>query len=183
MPLAPVFVAVRTAGQEPGTLTASVTDAVHRVDPELPVADVRTLEGRTAGALAAQRFALWLFQAFAALSLTLAAAGVYGLLSYVVRQRRKELGIRVALGARRANLWNMIVADALKMAALGALCSLVMIPVGGSLLRGFLFNVNAFDPYTIGGALGALLGVAVVASLGPALVATKCDPAVALRED
>lgn len=179
----PVFYAVRTSGVDAGAVGVSAAAAVHSVDADLPVADLRTLDRRTAGALASQRFALWLFQAFAALALALAAAGVYGLLAYVVRQRRKELCIRVALGASRANLWRMIVVDGLKMAAIGALCCAVLIPVGGSLLRGFLFNVAAFDPVTIAGSLAALVAVAVVSSLAPALSATRSDPAQALRED
>ncbi len=180
---APVFFAVRTRGVDAASVTAAVTTAVHAVDPELPLADVRTLEGRTAGALASKRLALWLFQAFAGLALALAAAGIYGLLAYIVRQRRKELGIRIALGASRSNLWRMIVKDGLRMAAAGALCCMLLIPVAGSLLRSFLFNVDAYDPTTIVGALAALLAVALVASLGPANAATRSDPARALRED
>jgi predicted lysophospholipase L1 biosynthesis ABC-type transport system permease subunit len=178
-----VFYAVRSNSTDPATLTAAVTAAVHAVDPEVPLADIRTLERRTGGALASRRFALWLFQAFAALALVLSAAGVYGLLAYVVKQRRKELGIRAALGASRADLWTMILADGLKMAAAGALCCLLLIPLGGSLLQTFLYNVKAFDLITIAGAPAALLTVAFLASLGPARSATRSDPSMALRED
>src|SRR6185369_16329760 len=124
-----------------------------------------------------------LFQSFAALALVLAAAGIYGLLAYIVQQRRKELGIRVALGASRADLWKMILSDGLKMASAGAFCCLLLIPVGGSLLQAFLFNVKSLDLATIAGAPAALLTVAFLASLGPARSATQSDPAVALRED
>src|SRR5882757_7310575 len=110
------------------------------VDPELALADIRTLEVRAVGALASRRFALWLFQAFAGLALVLAATGIYGLLAYIVQQRRKELGIRVALGASRVDLWKMVLSDGLKMASAGALCCLVLIPLGGSLLQTFLYN-------------------------------------------
>jgi predicted permease len=178
-----VFFAVRAAGIEPAGLTSAVAEAVHQVDPELPLADIRTLERRAAAALAARRFALWLFQTFAVLALVLAAAGIYGLLAYVVRQRRKELGIRVALGARRADLLTMVLADGLKMAAAGAACSLLLIPAGGWLLRAFLYNVGAFDPFTIVGAPLALLTVAFVASVAPAVAASRSDPALALREE
>jgi predicted permease len=180
---ASVFFAVRSSGIDARSLTSAITSAVHSVDPELPLADIRTLERRSAGALAARRFALWLFQAFAALALVLAAAGVYGLLAYVVRQRRKELGIRVALGARRSDLWTMILSDGLKMAIAGAICALLLIPVGGWLLQAFLYNVRAFDLFTLVGAPAVLLGVAFLASLGPALSATRSDPALALREE
>lgn len=178
-----VFFAVRSAQADPATLTAAITSAVQAVDPDLPLADVRTLERRAAGALASRRFALWLFQAFAGLSLALAAAGIYGLLAYVVRQRRKELSIRVALGASRGSLWTMVLSDGLKMAGAGALGCLLLIPLGGSLLQAFLYNVKAFDPITLVGAPAALLAIAFLASLGPAHAATRSDPARALRED
>jgi macrolide transport system ATP-binding/permease protein len=179
-----VFFAVRSAGGlDPATLTASVTSAVHAVDPELPLSDIRTLDTRAAAAMASRRFALWLFQAFAALALMLSAAGIYGLLAYVVRQRRKELGIRVALGANRADLWTMVLGDGVKMAAAGAIVCLGLIPLGGSLLRAFLYNVRAFDLITMAGAPAALLIVAILASLGPARSAMRSDPSLALRED
>jgi macrolide transport system ATP-binding/permease protein len=178
-----VFFAVRSTGVDPTTLTSSITAAVHAADPELPLANIRTLERRAAAALGSRRFALWLFQAFAVLALILAAAGIYGLLAYVVRQRRKELSIRAALGASRADLWTMVLADGLKMAGAGTIGCLLLIPLGGSLLQSFLYNVKAFDPFTVVGAPLALLAVSVLASLGPARSATRSDPSLALRED
>jgi putative ABC transport system permease protein len=133
--------------------------------------------------MAARRFALWLFQSFALLALVLAAAGIYGLLAYIVQQRHKEIGIRVALGATRTQLWKMVLSDGLKMAVTGAFCCLLLIPLGGSLLHGFLYNVKAFDLLTMVGAPAALLAVAIFASLGPARTAMRSDPALALRED
>ena len=117
------------------------------------------------------------------IALVLSAAGVYGLLAYVVRQRRKELSIRVALGASRRDLWTMVVADGIRMAVGGALCCLVLIPLGGSLLEAFLFDVKSSDPMTLALTPLALLTVTAAASLGPALSATRSDPALALRED
>jgi predicted permease len=182
-PFTQVFFAIRSGGPDPASLTASAVAAVHAVDSELAVADVRTLERRTAGALAARRFAMSLFEAFAALALVLAAAGIYGLLAFVVQQRRKELVIRVALGARRGTLARMIVGDGLKMAGAGAICSLILIPIGGVLLQSFLYNVKAWDLITIAGAPFVLLCAAILASVGPARSATRSDPALALRED
>jgi macrolide transport system ATP-binding/permease protein len=170
-------------GIAPASLTSAVTAAVHAVDPDLPLAEVRRLEGRASAALASRRFALWLFQAFAVLALVLSAAGIYGLLAYIVRQRRKELSIRVALGARRTQLWRMVLSDGMKMASIGALCCLVLIPLGGSLLQTFLYNVKAFDLVTVAGAPAALLIVAFLASLAPARSAMRSDPSQALRED
>lgn len=179
----PVFYVVRSSGVAPAALTSAVTAAVHRVDPDLPLAEVRTLENRAAGALAARRFALWLFQAFALLALALSAAGIYGLLAYIVRQRRKELSIRVALGASRAGLWRMVLGDGLRMAAIGALACMALVPFGGRLMQAFLYNVKAFDFVTILGAAAALLAAATLASLGPAWSAMRSDPASALREE
>jgi predicted permease len=178
-----VFVAVRASSGDPAALTSAVTAAVHGVDPDLPLADIRTLERRAAVVLAPRRFALWLFQAFAGLSLLLAAAGIYGLLAYIVRQRRKELGIRAALGASPGDLWRMVFADGLRMAGAGAIACLLLAPVGGWLLRSFLFNVRAFDPLTITGAPAVLLAMALVACIGPARAAWRSNPSVALRED
>jgi predicted permease len=178
-----VSFAVRTARVDPASLTGAVTAAGHAVDPDLPRADVRTLESHAAAALAARRFAMWLLQAFAALALVLAASGIYGLLAYVVRQRRKELSIRVALGASRTALGTMVLSDGLRMAAAGATCCLLLTPLGGSLLQVFLYNVKSYDLVTIVGAPLALVGSALLASLGPAWSATRTDPAQALRED
>jgi macrolide transport system ATP-binding/permease protein len=179
----PAFFVVRSAGVAPASLTSAVTAAVQAVDTDLPLAEVRTLEGRASAALASRRFALWLFQAFALLALVLAAAGIYGLLAYIVRQRRRELSIRVALGASRAGLWRMVLGDGLRMAAIGALACVVLVPFGGRLLQAFLYNVKAFDLPTVFGAAGALLAAALLASLGPAWSAVRSDPAMALREE
>jgi len=177
-----LFFAVRTS-VDPASLTPAVTAAVHGVDPELALDEIRTLESRADSALAGRRFALWLFQSFAILALALAAAGIYGLLAYAVQQRHKELGIRAALGASRMDLSKMILSDGLKMAAAGACFCLLLIPLGGSLLRAFLYNVKAFDVWTIVAAPAVLLTVSLLASLGPARSATRSDPACALRED
>jgi putative ABC transport system permease protein len=178
-----VFVAVRGAGVDPASLTSAVAAAVHAVDPDLPLADVRTLEQRVAGALAARRFALSLLESFAALALVLSAAGVYALLAYLVQQRRKELGVRAALGATRADLARLILGDGLKLAAAAAGLSLVTIPIAGWLMQAFLYQVRPLDAFTIAGAPAALLCAALLASLGPARTATRGDPAMVLRED
>jgi predicted lysophospholipase L1 biosynthesis ABC-type transport system permease subunit len=175
--------AVRAARVDPASLAGTVTAAVHAVDPDLPLAGIRTLESHAAAALAARRFATWLLQAFAVLALVLAASGIYGLLAYVVRQRRKELSIRVALGASRAALGTMVLSDGLKMAGAGGICCLLLTPLGGSLLQAFLYNVKPYDIAALVGAPLALIGSALLASLGPAWSATRTDPARALRED
>ena len=178
-----VFFVVRSNDVNPLSLVAAVTNAVHAVDPGLALAEVRSLESRSTSALASRRFALCLLQSFAVLGLGLAAAGIYALLAYLVQQRRKELGIRVALGANNWMLWSMILRDGLRIAAGGALVCLTLIPFGGSLLQVFLYNVKAFDPLTVAGVPVLLFGVAVLASLGPAWSAMRSDPAITLRDD
>lgn len=183
-PFLRVFFAVRVlAGQDPAKYAAAVTEAVHAVDSELPVADLRTLERHSEGAMAGARLALWLFETFAALGLLLAAAGIYGLLAYLVQQRRKEFGIRAAMGASRSMLWRMIVADSLKISAAGSALCAVLIPVAGKLLKALLYNVTAFDLWTIVGAIASLMAISLAASLSPAWTAMRCDPASALRDE
>src|SRR5262249_55661839 len=155
----------------------------HAADPELAVADIRTLERRADEALAARRFAMSLFEAFAVLALVLATAGIYGLLAYVVQRRRQEPAPRLSLGAPRAHLARLVLADGVKLAGAGALLCLLLIPAGATLLKAFLYNVRPFDLFTIAGAPALLLGATILASVGPARVATRSDPATALRED
>jgi hypothetical protein len=178
-----VFFAVRTTSPNPLSITPAVGAAVHSVDSELALANIQSLENRAEAATASRRFALWLLQAFAALALILAAAGIYALLAYIVQQRSKELGIRAALGASRRDLWTMILSDGMKLTSAGVLGSIVIIPFGGSLMQRFLYNVKSFDLPTITGTSIALLAVAVLASLAPARAAMRSDPARTLRED
>jgi putative ABC transport system permease protein len=175
-------VAVKTA-RDPLSLAAEVKRAMAAVDPELPMAKVRTLADHASQAMAARRFALWLFQAFAALAIGLAAVGVYGLLAYWVVQRRKELGIRMALGATRGGLWRSVVAGGVRLAAIGAFCAAVTIPIAGRLLGSMLYGVTPTDTAVLVGAPITLIAVAAVASLGPAWSATRADPASSLRHD
>jgi predicted lysophospholipase L1 biosynthesis ABC-type transport system permease subunit len=179
-----VYFAVRVRdGVDPASLRRAVTDAVHAADSELALSDIRTLEARTAAALAARRFALLLFQAFAVLALMLAGAGIYALLAYIVEQRSKESGIRVALGATPASLCALVLGDCLKMAAAGGILCAILIPAGGRFIQSFLFNVKALDPITLAAVPAILLLVAMLASLGPARSAMRTDPASALRND
>lgn len=175
-------VAIETT-RDPLSLAAEVKRAMAAVDPELPMARVRTLADHAAQAMASRRFALWLFQAFAALAIGLAAVGVYGLLAYWVVQRRKELGIRMALGATRGGLWRLVVTGGVRLAAIGAVCAAVTIPLAGGLLKSMLYGVTSTDTVALIGAPLALIAVAAIASLGPAWSATRADPASSLRHD
>ena len=153
------------------------------VDPELAVADVRTLERHASAALASRRFALSLFESFAVLALVLAAAGIYGLLAYIVQQRRKEFGIRAALGAGRASIRRVVLLDGLRMASGAVLLCLLLMPIAARSLQAFLYNVGTYDLFTMTATPAALLVVSILASLSPAWSAARNDPSVALRED
>ena len=136
------------------------------------MADIRTMDTIVNAALAERRFALWLFEAFAVLALALAAVGIYGLLAYLVEQRRKELGIRMALGASRGTMLRWSWATARVWAASGVIVGLLVTPLAGKALVSFLYGVGTADPVSLIGAATAILMVALLASLVPALLAS-----------
>ncbi len=154
---------------------------VTSIDPDLPVFDVRPLEAIAADAVATERFALLLFGLFAALALGLSVVGIYGVLAYTVAQRLPEFGVRVALGARPAQLLEMVLAQGARLAAIG-----IVLGAGASILasrwiRGLLFGVQPFDPATLA-AVAVLFGlVALAACLIPARRAARVDPLTAIR--
>lgn len=173
---------VRTNG-DPLAMASPAAGALHAIDPELPMADIRTMDTIVAAALAERRFALWLFEAFALLALLLAAVGIYGLLAYLVEQRRKELGIRMALGANRAAIVRMVLSDGARLCAAGVVAGLVLVPVAGRGLASFLYGVRATDAFSLLAASCLILLVALAASLVPAWSAARCHPMSALREE
>ena len=176
----PMTWVVRTA-VSPLTLSAAVQKQIHEADGQLAVAHVRAMDGVVSEALARQDFNMTLLTVFAAIALLLAAIGVYGMLSYSVQQRAQEIGIRMALGAQRADVRRMVVGEGMKLAGLG-----IAIGVAGALglarvLTALLYGVKAYDPVTFA-SVAAVLGVtALVACWIPASRATRVDPLVALR--
>lgn len=166
---------------EPGSLLPSVREAVRQVDKAQPVAEVREMEQIVSEAAAQPRFNSLLLGIFASMALLLAAAGIYGVMSYAVTQRTHEIGVRVALGAQTRDVLRLIVGQCLRLTlaglALGIVCAFAMTRIMATLLYG----VKPTDPWTyIGGALLFIL-VALLACYVPARRATKIDPLVALR--
>lgn len=160
-----------------------VREAVRGIDPELALFGVEPLEVTISGTLAERRFTMLVLAAFALAALTLAAIGVYGVLSYAVAQRTREIGIRVALGADLARVRRLVLSDGGRLAAVGVALGLAGALALGRVMRSLLYGIGATDPATFAG-VAALLGVvALVACWLPARRAAQVDPVEALRAD
>ncbi len=181
-PIRAMTLVVKTAAA-PSTLTASVRGAIRQLDPNLPVADVRPMTEVVGAALSTPRFTSALLSMFAILALTLSAVGIYGVLSYVVSRRTREIGIRVAIGADRGRVLRMVLASGLGLAIIGVVTGLVAALALTRLLSGLLHGVTPEDPATFVAVAGALVAVALAASLAPAWRATRVDPVVALKSE
>jgi len=171
---------VRTA-LNPIAVAAAVRGEVNALDKDQPVSDVRTLEQVVGEAVGPQRFAMMLLGTFAALALVLASVGIYGVMAYLVSQRTREIGIRMALGANRDNVLGMVVGQALVLAVIGAAIGLAGALGLTHLLSSLLYSVRPTDPLTFMLVSFVLVGVSVFASYIPARRATKVDPMAALR--
>ena len=165
------------------SLQESIRGAVQSVDPNLPVFDVHTMDNIVSESLASRRFALQLMGLFAATALVLAALGIYGVMAYFVSQRVREIGIRMAVGAGRADVLKLVVSRGMLLAVIGAAIGVVASLLATRLISGMLFGVSAYDPLTIVAFAAILTGAAMAANYFPARRAAKVDPMVALRYD
>jgi predicted permease len=168
-------------GPDPGTLVAELREAVWGIDPGQSIYHAATMETMLRATLADRRFALVLVGAFAALSLVLAAVGLFGLISFTVTQRTRELGIRVALGARRGQIAGLVLRDGVLLGAGGVGVGLLAALLSSRALVGLLYGVAATDPLTYGVLATLMLAVVAVASWLPARRAARRDPVEALR--
>ena len=171
---------VRTS-VDPLSLATSVRNTVWAVDKDQPVANVDSMEHIVAGAVARQRFSTLLLALFAGVALVLAAVGIYGVMSYSVAQQTREIGVRIALGARRSDVLKMTVKQGLKLVGVGLTCGLVVALVLTRVMASLLFGISATDPTTFLSIALIQLLVALLASYIPALRATRVDPVIALR--
>jgi putative ABC transport system permease protein len=176
-----LVVLIRTTG--PVQIATELRQAVTAIDPKLPIARIRTMDDVASGALARQRFNMQLTGVFAGMALALAMIGLYGLLSYQVAQRTREIGVRMALGARRVDVLAMVVRRGLILTVLG-----LVLGAGGALglsrfVETMLFGVKTTSPWVYAAVGGVLLGVAILASLIPARRAMHADPVMALRSE
>jgi putative ABC transport system permease protein len=168
---------------DPAMLAASVRQAIQAVDPNQPIYNAQPMEQLVATSLAARRFSMLLLAAFAVLAVLLAAAGIYGVISFAVAERAREIGIRLALGAQARNVLQLVAVQGMKPILSG-----IALGVGAAyaltrLMKSLLFGVSATDPLTFAGVALLLLVVALLASLLPARRATKVDPLIALRHE
>ena len=176
------FLAVRTRS-EPAALAASLRQVVRSVDRSLPVYEVATMDERLATNVADRRFNLLLLGLLAGVALALAAVGLYGVLTYTVSERTHEIGIRMALGARRETVLSLILRQGLTLVAAGIAAGLLGSLLVGRLLAASLFGVRPTDPVTFAAISLALLAVALLSSWLPARRATRVNPTVALRQE
>jgi putative ABC transport system permease protein len=182
-PLLPVFqmsIVLRTAGN-PLLQVAALRSSLTAIDPSQPLVKVRTMEDNMAASVAQPRFRTWLIGIFAALALTLAAVGIYGVMSYSVTQRTGEIGIRVALGAQSGDVFRIILGEALRLALIGVAVGFAGALILTRLLTSFLYGTSASDPLTFISVALLLIGISAAAAFFPAGRATQVDPIVALR--
>ncbi len=167
----------------PLSLAESVQQAVHEIDPNLPVSNIRTVEDVIARSIAQPRFYMLLLGAFAFVALVLAAIGIFGVMSYTVSQRTREIGIRMALGARSGSVVSMVVGQAMMLAIAGLILGLVAAAALSQTMTTLLFDLSPTDPITFGTVGAVLAVVAFLASYLPARRAASVDPMAALRAD
>jgi predicted permease len=182
LPEGEMIVFVRTIISAP-TVASALRLAVREVAPQRSMYDMQTMAQRQSVATAKNRFRATLLTAFALAALLLAAIGIYGVLSFAVTARTREIGIRMALGAERASVQRLVIGEGLALVAVGAVIGLAGAFAGARVLRTFLFDLTPSDPVTYA-AIVVVLGVtAVLASWVPALRASRVDPVIALRAE
>jgi ABC-type antimicrobial peptide transport system permease subunit len=178
-----MFMAVRTSTANPLSLLPSLQNAVWSVDKNVALANARTMEDLVARSVADRKFTMLLLTAFAGIAVLLAAIGLFGVMSYSVVQRAREIGVRMALGARRLDIFNLVVTEGMRLTGIG-----LVLGVGGAigltrLISGLLFGISPTDFSTFA-ILSVVLGlIAFVACWWPAHRASRVDPIITLRAE
>jgi putative ABC transport system permease protein len=167
----------------PLSLAQSAAGVIRALDPEQPVEDIRTMEAVIEETLTSQRFSALLLGLFASVALALASIGIYSVLSYIVRGRSREIGIRTALGAQTGHVLRLVVLEGMMPTLIGICAGAVAALGTASILQHLVFGVSPSDPVTLAIVAGTLAMVALVASVVPAYRATRVDPLMVLRAD
>jgi putative ABC transport system permease protein len=175
-------VAVRTS-IDPDSVRVPVAAAVQSLDADLPIADAMTMDQRVHESMVGDRFMAILFGGFAAVALLLAALGIYGVMSFAVAQRTHEIGLRMALGARREQVLRQVLQDGMTTSLVGVALGSIGAYFAGAAMKSMLFGVEAIDPAAFSIVTGVLLACAAVACLVPAMRAASVDPMTALRQE
>jgi len=166
---------------DPVTLIGAIKKEIRAIDKDQPIAQVQTLDDKLSESIAPQRFTLLLLSIFALIALSLASAGIYGVMSYAVMQRTHEIGVRMALGARRLDVLKLVVGQGMSLVVIGLVLGLAGAYATTRLMTTLLFDVSTKDPTTFVVVTVVLTIVALIACYIPARRATKVDPLVALR--
>ena len=169
------------ASADPMSLASTIRAEVWSADPDLPVTHIETMDERLAASVAGERFNMMLLGLFAVVALVLAAVGIYGIVSYSVTQRTHEIGLRMALGARRSDVLGTVIGQGLVMTSMGLGIGLLLALALSRVLSSLLYEVSSTDAFTYIGVTLILIAVAVAASFVPAFRATRVDPVTALR--
>jgi ABC-type antimicrobial peptide transport system permease subunit len=176
------YYVARTIG-DPPSVGRDIVRAIHSLDSTIPVVEVRTMQDRMTASMARQRFAATMLGAFAVFALILAGVGVYGVMSYLVTQGTRDIGVRIALGAQRSSIVRLVVAQGMELAALGIVVGVIGAAALTRLMASLLFGVSATDTATFSLVAVILAAIALLATYLPARRATRVDPVVALRDE
>jgi putative ABC transport system permease protein len=178
----PMLFPVARVSTRPASLNAAFRSAVHAIDHDVAVSRMRPLGDVVAGAIAQQRFNLFMISVFAAVALVLATVGLYGVMAYLVAQRTREIGIRIALGGQPAGVRLVVVRESLLIASAGVVVGIAITLILSGALGNLLYGIRSTDPVTYAFVATGLLVVSAAAAYLPARRATRIDPVLALRD-